>query len=219
VKSLGSLSSAVRTPEQTDMGYFFADNFILIWNRALRVISAAHVDNVGDNARLFALYFIAMADAGITAWDTKKFYNFWRPITAVREGDNDGNSRTAGDPDWKPLINTPNYPDYTSGANNVTGAATTMLRLFFKTDKMDFSLTSNYPLAVQKTRSYHRFSHAADDVVDVRIWQGIHFRFADTAARRQGSLVAKWAFKHFLRPLHDDDDEDDDVDDNGDREG
>ena len=76
------------------------------------------------------------------AWDSKKFYNFWRPLTAIREGNNDTNPGTIGDPDWKPLINTPNYPDYTSGANNVTGSATKMLSLFFKRDKMTFTVTS-----------------------------------------------------------------------------
>ena len=210
VKAFGELSSTTRTAEQTDLGYFFADNFVLIWNRALQSIATAHIHRIGDSARLFALAYIAAADSGITAWDSKKFFNFWRPITAVREGDNDGNSQTVGDPNWKPLINTPNYPDYTSGANALTGSMTKTLALFFGRDKMTFSLTSNYPLAVQKTRTYKRFSDAAQDVVDVRVLQGIHFRFADVAARRQGRQVAKWAFKHFLRPIHDDDDDDDD---------
>jgi hypothetical protein len=76
--------------------------------------------------------YLAGADSGITAWDSKKFYDFWRPLTAIREGDNDGNPRMAGDANWKPLINTPNYPDYTSGANNLTGAVTRMLSLFIR---------------------------------------------------------------------------------------
>ena len=96
----------------------------------------------------------------------------------------------------------------------MTGA----LALFFGTDHKTFSLTSRDTLAVQNTRTYRRFSDAAQDVVDVRIYQGIHFRFADTAARRQGRQVAKWAFKHFLRPVNDDDDDDDDDDDHHDHE-
>jgi hypothetical protein len=149
-----------------------------------------------------------MADAVITAWDTKKRYVFWRPITAIREGDNDGNPRTAGNPDWQPLVNNPNYPDYTSGANNVTGAVTRMLALFFGTNKVSFSVTTTNPLALQQTRTYDRFSDAAKDVVKARIYEGIHFRFADAAARRQGMCVANWAFEHFLQPVdglaHDD---------------
>jgi hypothetical protein len=137
----------------------------------------------------------------ISSWDSKRHYVFWRPITAILEGDNDGNSATAGDPNWKPLLNTPNYPDYTSGANNVGGAMTRTLQLFFGTDKMYFEVTSVAPLAVKKTRSYRRFSDAAQDIVDARVYAGIHFRFADVAARTQGTRVAEHAFKHYLLPL------------------
>jgi hypothetical protein len=221
VKALGSLTSASRTAAQTDLGYFYADNFALLWNRAVSAIAAGHVHRLGDAARLFALVYLAEADALITAWDSKRHYNVWRPITAIREGNNDTNRWTFGDPDWTPLINTPNYPDYTSGANNVTGSVTKMLSLFFERDRMTFTVTSNYPLAVQKVRTYKRFSDAAQDVVDVRVYQGIHWRFADEAARHQGRQVARWTFKHYLRPLHgkhgkdDDNDEDDDEDADG----
>jgi len=163
-----------------------------------------------------ALAELAIADAVITAWENKKHYNFWRPVTAIQEGDSDGNPKTIGDLNWKPLINTPPYPDYTSGANNVTGAFTRTVSLFFGTDHLTFSLSSAAPLAIQKTRTYSRLSDLARDVVDVRIYQGIHFRFADLAARRQGRLVAKRAFKHFLRPVHDNHDDDDDDDDDED---
>ena len=148
---------------------------------------------------------LAIADSLITSWDSKVTYVIWRPVTAIRLGESDGNPGTEGDPTWQPLINNPNYPDYTSGANNVTGAATRTLALFFGTDKMTFEVSSLAPLAVQKTRTYKRFSDAAKDVVDARIYLGIHFRFADTAARKQGERVAEWAFKHFLLPLDDDD--------------
>ena len=143
-----------------------------------------------------------MADAVITAWDSKKHYFFWRPITAIQEGDNDGNPNTAGDANWQSLINNPNYPDYTSGANNVTGAMTQTLALFFGTDRMTFVVTSLAPLAVQKTRTYRRFSQAAQEVVDARVYLGIHFRFADTAARTQGRRVATWVFDHYLLPVN-----------------
>jgi hypothetical protein len=144
---------------------------------------------------------MAVADALITCWESKYHYVFWRPLTAIQEGANDGNSRTAGDPTWQPLINTPNYPDHTSGANNIAAAVTRTLELFFGTDTVTFSLTSNYPPVVQKTRTYNRFSDATQDVVEARIYSGIHFRTADVDGRKQGRRVAKWAFKHFLRPL------------------
>jgi hypothetical protein len=145
---------------------------------------------------------MSIADAAITAWDTKRYWNFWRPITAIRDGEKDGNFKTAGDPSWAPLIVTPNYPDYTSGANNASGAATTTFANFFGTDKMDFTILSTISGLTVNPRAYARFSDAADDIVDARVYEGIHFRFADVVARRQGTHVANWAFAHFLRPLH-----------------
>ena len=208
VKALGALVNSARTPEQTDIAYFYADNAFLYWNRALQGIANTYLNDIGDSARLFALVTMAMADAAITAWDTKRHYYLWRPITAIQQGDSDGNPLTAGDPTWQSLIVNPNYPDYTSGANNLSGSATRMLALFFGTDEVPFSITSNFPLAIQKTRTYSRFSDAADDVVNARVYLGIHFRFADTVARKQGKRVADWAFSHVLRPIEDSDDSD-----------
>ncbi len=185
----------------TDIAYFFADNSILLWTRVVRTVSGAYLSNIGDSARLFALVYMAIADAYITSWDSKVHWNFWRPITAIHEGNRDGNPRTAGDLAWQSLITTPSYPDYTSGANANSGATTTMLANFFGTDKVTFSMTSNTPQVINKTRPYSRFSDAAQDVVDARIYAGIHFRFADVVARRQGAHVANWAFSHFLRPV------------------
>jgi hypothetical protein len=115
VKALGARFNSKRTPKQDQLAYFYAGNNFILWNRALRDVAAAHTDNIGDNARLLALGTLAIADSFITAWDSKKHYVFWRPITAIREGDHDGNARTDSDPSWEPLLNTPNYPDYTSG--------------------------------------------------------------------------------------------------------
>lgn len=202
VKAFGSFGSTDRTVEQTNIAYFWSENFVAQWNRALRCIAANYVHKTGDSARLFALANLALADALITAWDSKRFYFFWRPLTAIVDGNNDGNPDTTGDGTWQPLINTPNYPDYTSGANNITGAVTRTLALFFRRDDLRFEVTSLAPLAVQKTRTFDRFSEAAQEVVDARVLLGIHFRFADTAARAQGQKVAEWAFNHFLLPIN-----------------
>ncbi len=201
VKALGALHGSARTAQQTDIAYFYNDNFFTQWNRALRTVAQKRVNKIGDSARLFALANMAGADALITSWDSKVNYVFWRPITAIREGANDGNPFTVADPTWQPLVNTPNYPDYTSGANSLVGAMTRSLGMFFGSDRGPLEVTSLHPLAVQKTRAYARFSDAADDVVEARIYLGIHFRFADTAARRQGEKVAEHAFEHFLLPL------------------
>ncbi len=214
VKKLGSFASADRTAEQTDIAYFYSDNFLQQWNRAVRSLVLKHPQRIGDHARLLALVNIGMADAFITSWNSKVFHNFWRPLTAIRLADTDDNPDTAPDTNWQPLINTPNYPDYTSGANNLTGAVTRMLRLYYGRDRFTWEVTSNAPLAVKKARIYRRFSEAADDVVEARIWLGIHFRFADVAARKQGQQVAEWAFNHVLLPSRDRHDDRDGHDDN-----
>jgi hypothetical protein len=201
VKAMGALNGSARTAQQTDLAYFYNDNFFAQWNRVLRGVAEKRIHKIGDSARLFALANMAGADALITGWDSKVTYVFWRPITAIREGANDGNPFTSADPTWQPLVNTPNYPDYTSGANSIVAAMTRSLAMFFGSDRGPFEVTSLHPLAVQKTRVYARFSDAADDVVEARIYLGIHFRFADVAARRQGEKVAEHAFDHFLLPL------------------
>ncbi len=206
VKALGALNNSSRTPEQTDLAHFWAGNYVVVWNQVLRDIAGTQVDDIARSARLFALADMAMADAQITSWNSKNYYVFWRPVTAIQEGNNDGNSRTAGDSTWLPLIATPPYPDYTSGANNVTSAAGqfTSRSSSGRTD-MTFSVTTtNLGPTIQDTRTYRRFSDAAEEVVDARIYEGIHFRFADEAARKQGRQVASWAFKNFLRPLDND---------------
>jgi hypothetical protein len=201
VKAVGALVSSVRTAEQTDMGYFWAENAPVMWNLAVQGIVNAYITDLGDSARLFALVNLAGADAEIACWETKYVYVFWRPITAIREGDNDGNPGTAGDPTWQPLITTPNFPEYTSGHATYSGAVAKMLAPFFGTDKLSFSVTSANVLALQKTRTFSRFSDAAKEVVDARVYTGIHFRTSDEVGWRRGKQVARWTFKHFLRPI------------------
>ena len=201
VKAMGARFNSSRTDEQTDLALFWASNYVALWNRALRDIAEAQNLNIGDSARLFALVNLAMADALITAWDSKVAHVFWRPLTAIRLGNDDTNPDTVGDSEWQPLINNPNYPDHTSGANNNSGAATRMLELFFGTNEMSFIVRTTNTAAIQQTRTYGRFSDAAQDVVDARIYEGIHFRFADEDARKQGRHVAQWVFGYFLKPL------------------
>ena len=202
IKAVGALNSSTRNADQTDVAHFYAGNTPVLWNRAIRDITIAHVNDIAESSRLFALFSTAVADALIASWNDKTHYVFWRPITAIREGDNDGNPDTVADAAWQSLITTPNYPDYTSGAVNFATAATTILEHFFGTDHMTFSITTtNVGPTVQDTRTYNRFSDATEDVVNARVYSGIHFRFADEAARKQGRQVAQWTFKNYLRPL------------------
>jgi len=205
VKSVGELNSTTRTADQTEIGYFWADSGPLLWQNALRFISRNYLTNVGDAARMFALADTALADAQIACWDSKYFYNSWRPITAIRLGAENSNPGTdpEPDPDWQPLINTPNFPEYPSGHSSVSGAVSHMLRLFFGTDEVSFQMTTTNPNAPQKTRFFNRFSQAEDEVIVARIYVGIHYRTSDRVARAQGLRVANWVFKNFFRPIND----------------
>lgn len=212
VKALGALVNSTRTPEQTQIAYFWAENFIAQMNRVLHSLSEAHLQSSAERARLFALVWLSAADGLISTWANKLRFPTWRPITAIHEGDTDGNPRTMGDPTWLPLIITPPYPEHCSGANALVAGTMKMLALFFGGDKVTFTVTSNHPMADPKVRTYKRFSHAADDVLEARILQGIHFRSADIEGRQLGEGVSKYVYKNALRPLHSDSDSDDDED-------
>jgi hypothetical protein len=209
VKAVGSLMSTTRTAEQTEIGYFWADSGPVLWQNALRYISGAYLNDIGDSARMYALAEAALADAQIACWDSKYFYDFWRPITAIRLGDLGGNPLTAVDPSWQPLINTPNFPEYPSGHAAISGAVTHMLQLFFGRDVLNFQMTTTSSMALQKTRSFTRLSQAEQEVVDARVYVGIHYRNSDTTARAQGRRVSNWVFRHYLRPVDSPEDEDD----------
>lgn len=202
VKSLGSMNSTDRTPKQTELAFFYAENFVQLLSRGLRDIAVGNTNSLGDSARLFALNYISQADSIICAFESKYSFAFWRPVTAIHEGNHDGNPETTGDPDWLTMSgSTPPYPDYTSGANVLTSSMIRTLQRFFQTNEFNFVLTTTFPGAIHKTRSYTRFSTVAREVVEVRILQGIHFRSADQVARKQGKKVADYVYKHFLLPV------------------
>jgi hypothetical protein len=202
-KTVGSLTSTTRTAEQTEIGYFWADSGPVLWQNALRYISSTYLHDPGETARMYALAEAAMADAQIACWDSKYFYNFWRPITAIRQGDQDGNPLTIIDPEWQPLINTPNFPEYPSGHADISGAIAHMLRLYFGSDELTFQMTTSNSLAPQKTRTFTRFSQAEQEVVNARVYVGIHYRNSDTTAAAQGRRVANWVFGHSMRRVDD----------------
>ena len=208
VKALGALFGSSRTPEQTQLAYFWADNFPAQVNRIIRNVSETYVNSSADRARLFALVWLSATDALINTWAGKLEYPTWRPITAINEGDFDGDPKTIGDVNWQPLINTPNYPDHSSGANALVSGVMKMLALYFGTDELTFTVTSANASANPNSRTYASFTDAALEVVEARILQGIHTRSADLNGRHLGMTVARWVFKQALRPLGDNHDED-----------
>lgn len=200
VMTLGSNTSLLRTAEQTEMGIFLTDNMPGTWNRVARIIVKKEKLNGWESARLLALLHMTEADALIAAFDGAFFYNFWRPVTAINEGDNDENDDTAGDPAWTPLTSarpTPPLPAYPSGyaAAGVAGAET--LKMFFKTDRKSFTIGS-YSLPGAE-RSYSSFSQLADEMGVSRIYAGHNFRNDNTAGNILGKKVAKFVYENNLR--------------------
>lgn len=209
VKALGALNGSTRTPAQTDQAHFWAGNFGVMLNKLVRDQAAANLNDIAESSRLFALATMAMADAIIAVWNDKAHYVFWRPVTAIQNGEFDGNPNTAGDPTWNSLIASPPYPDHTSGANGITAAATRALENFFRTDRMKILITTtNTGPTVQDSRDFDRFSDVSQEVVDARILLGIHFRFADEGSRKLGRRIADFGDKTYFRPVGEKDHDD-----------
>lgn len=198
VKTLGSAASTARTPAQTNTALFFSGNAPIQVNAALRdQLAVRHLDIV-DTARMFAAVSMSEADAIISVWHAKYLYGFWRPITAINLADTDGNPATTADPSWTPRLTTPNYPDYVSGYCGLTGAFTQALEDTLDTGHLQLTLISTaVPGAV---RTYDSGQSLRNEVVDARVWLGIHFRFADTGGVEMGQRVADWALTHYFRP-------------------
>src|SRR5689334_3893597 len=176
VKSLGPATGSTRTPEQTDIGRFWADQPILQWNRAWRNISITQSLSLEENARFFAMLATASADAKIACWDSKYTYNFCRPVTAIRAGDTDGNAETESDVNWIAQVVTPNHPEYPAAHGCFSGSSTQTLKFFFGTDNFSFTIDSNVAGLTKPVRSYKSFSQALAEVRDARVYGGMHYR-------------------------------------------
>ncbi|HEV8431459.1 MAG TPA: vanadium-dependent haloperoxidase [Pyrinomonadaceae bacterium] len=199
-KSLGRATGSTRTAEQTDLGRFVSDQPMLQWNRAWRRISAAQEMSLADNARFFAMLTTASSDALIACWDTKFFYNFWRPVTAIRAGDTGANSATEPDPNWIGLVTTPNHPEYPAAHGCFSSASTGTLKFFFATDDFDFTMDSNVAGLTNPVRHYVSFSQALDDILEARIYGGMHFRNSNQKGAIIGKQVSKYVTTHYFLP-------------------
>lgn len=203
-KAYGSATSTVRTADQTEVALFWNDNPGTEtppghWNMIAADVSAARGLSVLENARLFALLNIALADAAIACWEAKASYDYWRPIDAVREADTDGNPGTDADPAWEALIFMPSFPDYTSGHSTFSRSAATVLAGFFGTDEIPFAATSRGVPGV--TRNYPGFSAAADEAGISRIYGGIHYPSANLQGQACGYQIGLHVLSYFLPPL------------------
>jgi hypothetical protein len=200
VKSLGAKTGSARTPEQTQTALFFSDVGIVPYQAALRDLATRHAMDISDSARMFAAVDASIADALIASWNAKLEYAFWRPITAIHLADTDGNPATAPDTSWEPLVTTPPYPEHPSGLTPATGAMLRALRLILDSYRIDLFITSTAAglPGPPVTRHYEFAPKLAHDVVEARIWSGVHFRLADKAGMNMGRKVAVWALDHFF---------------------
>jgi membrane-associated phospholipid phosphatase len=210
VKSLGAADSTTRTAEQSAIAKFWygaAGTFTAngYWNQIAQEVAQQRGDSLVQDARLFALLNLAQADAYFAVFDTKYTYNFWRPVTAIRAADTDGNPDTAADPAWTPFLVTPAHPSYDSGHSAISAAGAAVLAAFFGTDAVPFSLSSDGLPGV--TRSYASFSAAAQECADSRVYAGIHWRFDCTAGLTMGNEVGDYVVTHFLLPASRSDDQ------------
>jgi PAP2 superfamily len=199
VKSLGSANSTTRSADQGLAARYWAENPPGTWSRIFRTLSAQEALSLTENARLYAMLYLSGTDALIAVWDDKAHWLFWRPLTAIREAGTDGNPRTTPDPGWTSLIPTPPYPEHSSGHTGLSGAFVKTLQQFFRTDRIAWTDTNNANLS----RSFTRLSDAIEEIVDARVWSGIHFRTADEAGRRIGERVARFREEHYFERRHD----------------
>jgi hypothetical protein len=198
VKGLGGQVSTARTADQTEIARFWFEG-TPAWNRIARTVAEARTLDAWDSARLLALMNMAIADSFIAGFKIRYVYDSWRPVTAIREGDTDGNDATAGDPKWNSLQNTPAVSDYPSTLSIFSGAASVALAGVLGTDQVSFTVTSGPPFADIK-RSFTSFSQAAREGADSRIYAGIHTRTACEDGLTLGRKIGERAVKLYLQP-------------------
>lgn len=205
VKALGAENSTVRTADQTEIAQFWAydrgDTFRPPGqlNELAQEVALAQSNTLEENARLFALLNIAQADAGIVGWDAKYVYEQLRPITAIRNADQDNNPGTIADPNWEPLLDTPPFPDYISGHSIFGGASAEILKLFYGTDNISFDIPSQELPGV--ARYYGSFSQAAQEDADSRLYGGVHIEAATIDGVQVGRNIGSFVFNNFLTPV------------------
>ncbi len=203
VKELGSATSATRTADQTKIAQLWANvgtptTVWYVWNNVARTVTASRGATTAETARLFALLNISMHDTLQTTMTSKFQYGLWRPVTAIRRADEDGNPNTAPDVNWTPLLGNPPYPSYAGNHAAIGTSQATILALFFGRDDIAFQHT--WDGAGGATRSYNGFNAMANEEERSRVYGGIHFTFDQAAGQSAGRNVANYVFQNLMRP-------------------
>ena len=203
VKSLGRADSTARTADQSEIALFWSDGAGTVtppghWYLIAQELAAGEDLSLVETARLFALLSITTADAAIVAWDNKYQFHNWRPVTAIRGADTDGNPSTTADAEWTSFITTPPFPSYTAGHSTISGSSSRLLALLFGSDDIPFSIGSDGLPGV--TRSFDSLSEAAEEAGQSRIYGGIHWQYDNRHAIAGGRALAEYVFANFLEP-------------------
>jgi hypothetical protein len=205
VKALGGdgvVTPSARTGTQTYIAKWWQSSPVASWNDVARQLIARNHLDASDSARLLAMENLAAADAAINDWNDKYHFSFWRPFQAIRRAAQDGNPATTPDPTWTPLISAP-YPDHVSGHLGLDGSHAGVLRMFFgDAPAGGYQITSSFVNpGGPATRSFSSFDQAVDEIVEARIWAGLHFRTADVQGRQLGANIANFAAANYFQPV------------------
>jgi hypothetical protein len=199
IRRIGARQSALRSAEQTEIARFWAITGPASWNPIVRSLVASTPLGLVDNARLFALVNMAATDALLAVFDAKYAYDFWRPITAIRNGDIDGNDATTPEAGWLPLIDTPMHPEYPCAHCIGSAAVAEVLKAQFGSGEVA-PITMTSATAAGVTRRWTRIDDYVKEVDQARIWGGIHYRNSTQVGEAMGRQIGQWALKGFLAP-------------------
>jgi hypothetical protein len=198
-KAYGAVNSTVRTPDQTAVALFWNANIINQYNLAFRNLVSARGMDLVDAARALAMANLVGSDALIGCFDSKYFYTFWRPVTAIRNANLAGNQALVADPSWTPLITTPNHPEYPAAHGCITGAEAEVITAILGTRKINVDIPGGAKLDV--TRHFYRAAELRQEIADARVWAGLHYRGSVDAGVDLGADVAQWTLKRYFQPV------------------
>jgi hypothetical protein len=203
-EAYGALNSTVRTSEQKAIAYFWVGNNINQYNQTMQTVVGQHSMDLVDAAHLLAMGEIVATDAGIACYDSKFFYQFWRPITAIRNADKDGNPDTTADPAWQALLGVPGHPEYPSQHGCFTAGFSDALAAALHTKHLDVTMPGgeNGSSVLTTTQHFNDVDDMQDQVVDARVWLGFHFRNSVKQGEMLGNRVAGWELKRYFKPVH-----------------
>jgi hypothetical protein len=207
-KDYGSATSIVRTPDETAIARFWNANVPSQQNQLYRDVAVQHGMDLVDAVHLMAMGSLTVADAGIACFDSKYAYLAWRPYSAIRNADLDGNAATTADPAWSPLLSTPNHPEYPSAHGCVTSALADVLVNALGTQMINTTIwgATDGGTTLTTTRQFDTVQQLEDEIVNARVWAGLHWRNSDIAGVNIGDSVAGWALNHYFGSLADETD-------------